>query len=136
METRTQSGTSQSGFVRAYEYRLGAAYSPWAGTLLDVGGVALDRSSALDKTSTFQIHPTLGAEQMLVRKRVWVRAGLDETSWATGMSVAFKPFKIDLAYLYDLASARTGDVFGRRNTSLIATINFDYEALLGKRQGG
>ena len=69
-------------------------------------------------------------------KRVWVRGGLDETTWTTGMSVAFKPFKIDLAYLYNLAAARTGDLFGKRNTSLIATINFNYEALLAKHEGG
>ncbi len=136
LETRTQSGASRSGLLRAYEYRFGVAYSPWTGTLFDVGGVALDRSSALDGTSTFQVRPTVGVEQALVRKRVWARAGLDETTWTTGMSVAFEPFKIDLAYLYDLAAARTGDVFGKRNTSLIATINFDYEAVLGKRHGG
>ena len=66
-------------------------------------------------------------------KRVWARAGLDETTWTTGMSVAFTPFKIDLAYLYNIAAARTGDVFGQRNTSLIATFNFEYEALFAKR---
>ena len=66
-------------------------------------------------------------------KRVWARAGLDETTWTTGMSVAARPFKIDLAYLYNLAAARTGDVFGQRNTSLIATIGFDYEGMLTKK---
>jgi hypothetical protein len=135
-ETRTQAATTKSGLLRSYEYRIGAAYSPWAGTLLDVGGVALDRSNALEQTHTFDVHPTVGAEQVLVKKRVWVRAGLDETTWTTGMSFACKPIKIDLAYLYNLAAARTGDVFGKRNTSLIATINFDYEALLAKRSGG
>jgi hypothetical protein len=129
-ETRTQAGASKSGLLRSYEYRIGAAYSPWAGTLVDVGAVALDRSNGLERTTTFDVHPTVGAEQALVRKRVWARAGLDETTWTTGMSLAFKPFKIDLAYLYNLAAARTGDVFGRRNTSLIATLNFDY--LLGR----
>jgi hypothetical protein len=132
-ETRSQAGTSKSGLLRSYEYRLGAAYSPWRGTLLDVGGDALDRSSALDGTSTFDVHPTVGVEQAVVPKRVWARAGLDETTWTTGVSVAFAPFKIDLAYLYNLAAARTGDIFGKRNTSLIATIGFDYEKLLGPR---
>jgi hypothetical protein len=132
-EERRQAGASKSGLLRSYEYRLGVAYSPWAGTLFDVGGVALDRSNGLEGTSTFDVHPAVGAEQALVAKRVWVRGGLDETTWTTGMSVAFKPFKIDLAYLYNLAAARTGDVFGRRNTSLIATINFQYDALFSKR---
>jgi hypothetical protein len=134
-ETRTQASTSKTGFLRSYEYRLGAAYSPWAGALFDVGAAALDRSNGLEGTSTFDVHPTVGAEQALVKKRVWARAGLDETTWTTGMSVALKPIKIDLAYLYNLAAARTGDVFGKRNTSLIATINLDYEAILAKAKG-
>ncbi|HEX8789758.1 MAG TPA: hypothetical protein VF765_02320 [Polyangiaceae bacterium] len=132
-ETRTQAGVSRSGFLRSYEYRLGAAYSPWAGTLFDAGAVALDRSNGLEGTSTFDVHPTVGAEQALVARHVWARAGLDETTWSTGMSVALSPIKVDLAYLYDLAAARTGDVFGHHNTSLIATINFDYESVLRKR---
>ena len=41
---------SKSGLLRSYEYRLGVAYSPWKGTLLDVGGDALDRSNALEHT--------------------------------------------------------------------------------------
>ena len=132
-ETRTQGTSSKSGFLRTYEYRLGVAYSPGRGTLLDVGGDALDRSNGLEAASTFQVYPTLGAEQALVLKHVWARAGLDETTWTTGMSVALSPVKIDLAYLYNLAAARTQDIFGKRNTSLIATINFEYEALLTKR---
>ena len=135
-ETRTQAGAVKTGFLRSYEYRLGVAYSPWAGTLLDLGGVALDRSNGLEGTSTFDVHPAMGLEQALVRKRVWARAGLDETTWTTGMSVAFKPFKIDLAYLYNLAAARTADVFGTRNVSLIATINFDYAAVLERGRKG
>jgi hypothetical protein len=134
-ETRTQARATKSGLLRSYEYRVGMAYSPWAGTLFDVGAVALDRSNGLEGTSqALDVHPTLGAEQWLVKSRVWARAGLDETTWTTGMSVAFKPLKIDLAYLYNLAAARTGDIFGKRNTSVIATLNFDYEALLAKRK--
>ena len=135
-ETRTQGATSRTGLLRSYEYRLGLAYSPWTGTLLDVGGVVLDRSNGLEGTSTVDVRPTLGAEQALVPKRVWARAGLDETTWTTGMSVTFKPIKIDLAYLYNLAGTRTSDVFGRRNTSIIATINFDYEAAFSSHEGG
>lgn len=134
-ETRTQGTSTKSGFLRAYEYRLGIAYSPWKGTLFDVGGDALDRSSTLEHTHSFDVYPTIGVEQALVPKRVWARAGIDETTYTTGMSVAVKPFKIDLAYLYDLAAARTQDIFGKRNSSLIATINFHYEALLGTHEG-
>jgi hypothetical protein len=133
IETRTQADASTSGLLRSYEYRLGVTYSPWKGTLFDLGGDALDRSDAVAKTSTFSVYPTVGVEQALVAKRVWARAGLDETTWTTGMSVAFKPIKVDLAYLYNIAAARTGGVFGNRNTSLIATINFNYEAVLTKK---
>jgi hypothetical protein len=102
--------------------------------LFDVGGVALDRSNGVEHTKTFDVHPTLGVEQTLVPHRVWARAGLDETTWTTGMSLAVRPFKIDLAYLYNLAAARTADVFGHRNASLIATIGFDYSTLTSSRK--
>lgn len=67
---------------------------------------------------------------MLINKHVWARAGLDETTRTTGMSVTFGKFKLDLAYLYNLAAARTADIFGKRNTSLIGTLGFDYEGAL------
>ena len=132
-ETRTQAGVTKAGLLRSYEYRLGVAYSPWRGTLFDVGASALDRSNGLEGTSTFDVHPTLGAEQVLVPKKVWIRAGLDETTWTGGMSVAFGAFKLDLAYLRNLAAARTGDVFGKTNVSFIGTLGFDYEKVLAKR---
>lgn len=132
-ETRTQGATTKSGLLRSYEYRVGAAYSPWKGTLFDVGAAALDRSNGLEGTTTFDVRPTVGAEQALVPKRVWVRGGLDETTWTAGGSFALSPLKIDVAYLYNLASARTADVFGKRNTSLILTVNLQYDALLRKK---
>lgn len=132
-ETRRQGSASTTGFLRSYEYRLGGAYSPWKGGLVDVGAVALDRSNTLEHTTTFALNPTLGIEQALVPKRVWARGGLDETTWTTGMSVAAGPFKIDLAYLYNLAAERTADVFGKRNTSLIGTLGFDYMKLLSSK---
>ncbi len=131
-ETRTQGSTTKTGLLRSYEYRAGIAYSPWAGTLFDVGAAVLDRNNGLENTSSLDLHPTIGAEQALVRKRVWVRGGLDETTWTTGLSLAVMPVKIDVAYLYNLAAARTQDVFGKRNTSLIATLNIHYEAMLSK----
>ncbi len=132
-ETRTQGGASTTGLVRAYEYRLGFAYSPWQGTLIDIGGDGLDRSDGVAGTASFNLYPTVGIEQALVPKCIWARAGLDETTWTTGMSVALAPIKVDLAYLYNIAAARTGDVFGQRNTSLVATINFNYEKALAKK---
>ena len=133
IETRSSAGQVKQGLLRSYEYRLGVAYAPWKWTLLDAGVDLLDRSNDVEGTSSLEPHPTIGLEQTLVQKHVWVRAGLDETTWTTGMSVALPFFKIDLAYLWNLAQARTGDVFGNRNVSLIATINFDYERLFKKR---
>lgn len=129
-EIRTRGAATKEGLLRSYEYRLGAAYVPWKGALLDAGVVGLDRSNDLEGTSSFKIAPTLGAEQALVPKRVWIRGGLDETTITTGASFAFAPFKIDVAWLYNLAAARTQDVFGKKNASLIATLGFDYERAL------
>ncbi len=131
-ETRSQAGASTSGLLRSYEYRLGAAWSPWKGALLDAGVAALDRSNEVEHTTTFAVQPTLGVEQALVKNRVWARAGLDETTWTTGMSLAVSPVRVDVAYLYNLAAARTADVFGKRSTSLIATINLEYEKLFAR----
>ena len=47
-------------------------------------------------------------------------------------SVRARPFKLDVAYLHNIAESRTGDVFGHRNKSVIFTLNFEYEALLKK----
>jgi len=130
-ETRDDASGSRSGLNRSYEYRAGIAWAPWKWLLVDGGASALDRSNELEpSSSSFKVYPTVGAELALVRDRVWARGGLDETTGATGMSLKARPFKIDVAYLYDLAAARTGDVFGRRNTSLIVTLGFDYESLL------
>lgn len=132
-ETRSQGGMTKQGLLRAYEYRLGGAYAPWNGTLIDVGIAVLDRSNDVDGTTTLEAHPTIGAEQALVKKKVWARVGLDETTFTTGLGFAFGVLKLDLAYLYDLAAARTSDVFGKRNASLIGTIALDYEKMLSHK---
>ena len=49
-----------------------------------------------------------------------------------GASVAFGAFKIDVAYLHDLAAARTGDIFGKVNDAGIVTVGFDYAKALSK----
>jgi hypothetical protein len=132
-ETRDDASGLTEGLLRSYEYRLGGAWSPWAGTLLDAGAVLLDRSNKVDGTSSLDLGPTIGAEQVLVPKVVWARAGVDETTVSTGMSLKLAPFKLDLAFLYNLGKARIGDIFGKRNTSLIATLSFDYESLVNKK---
>lgn len=126
-ETRIDGAGERSGFARSYEYRLGGAFMPWDGTVLDLGAAALDRSNALDATRTFKVAPTVGAEQAIVKKRLWVRAGLDETTWTAGISGAVAPFKLDVALLRDLAAERTGDVFGKSNLGGFATLTVEYE---------
>ncbi len=129
-ETRTDATGERSGLLRSYEYRAGVAWSPWPGTLLDAGGTGLDRHDGLQVTSHFQLEPNLGVEQAIVANAFWLRAGLDETTWTAGLSVKSRPFKLDLAVFRNLAAARTQDVFGQKNVSVIATLNFDYEALV------
>jgi hypothetical protein len=126
-ETRIDGAGSRSGFARSYEYRLGAAVFLWDGTIVDLGVAALDRYNELDATSSFKVAPALGAEQAIVRKHLWVRAGLDETTWTFGVSGAVSPLKLDLALLRNLGVDRTSEIFGKRNLGAFATLSFDYE---------
>jgi hypothetical protein len=128
-ETRTQGNSEQTGFLRSYEYRAGASLMLWPGGVLDGGVVVLDRYNAVDGTKSVKPAPTVGAEQALVRKKVWVRAGLDESTWGGGMSVKLGDFKVDLAYLHDMAASRTLDVFGKHNVAFFGTLTYDYARL-------
>lgn len=126
-ETRDDSTGSHSGLARSYEYRLGGALLLSEGTILDLGAAGLNRSNQLDGTSSFKVGPAVGAEQALVKKHLWIRAGLDETTWTCGASGALSIFKLDLALLRNLAAERTGDVFGESNIGAFATLNVEYE---------
>ena len=133
-ETRTDGVGTKSGLLRGYEYRAGVAVFPWSGGVIDVGAAALDRHDALAATSSFKVAPTVGVEQAIVSKRFWLRAGLDETTWTAGASIAARPFKLDVAVLRNLAAERTGDVFGKSNLGAFATLIFDYESLVAERK--
>lgn len=126
-ETRIDGSGAKTGLLRSYEYRAGAAFFPWAGGIVDVGVAALDRHDGVAGTSSFKVAPTIGIEQALVPKTWWLRAGLDETTWTFGTSVAARPFKLDLALLRDLAAERTADVFGKSNLGAFATLIYEYE---------
>jgi hypothetical protein len=130
LETRIDPSGSRSGILRSYEYRAGIAVFPWSGGILDAGGVALDRTNHVEGTSTFDLHPTLGIEQEVLAKACWLRAGLDETSLTAGLSARLAVFKLDAAYIHNLAAARNGVVFGTTNDSFFLTLNVDYLALL------
>ena len=127
-ETRLDGVGTRSGLARSNEYRLGVALMPWEGGNLDLGAAALDRHNALDATSTFAVAPTVGAEQAVVKRHLWLRAGLDETSWTFGVSGAVRPFKLDVAVLRNMAAERTGDIFGKSNLGAFATLTYDYGA--------
>jgi hypothetical protein len=129
LETRVDPRGSRSAILRSYEYRAGVAVFPWPGGILDAGAVALDRSNGLEGTTSFDVRPTLGIEQEILSKQFWLRAGLDETTWTAGLSAKVEPFRLDVAYLHNLAAARNGDLFGRTNDSVLITLNFDYLAL-------
>lgn len=122
-ETTSPVTRARPGAFRRNYRRVAASF----GTILDIGVAALDRYSALDATSSFKAAPTIGAEQALVAKHWWLRAGLDETTWTFGTSGAFWPFKLDIAVLRNLGVARTNDVFGKRNVGAFATMTFEYE---------
>jgi hypothetical protein len=129
-ETRDDASGLRSGVVRAYDARLGGGWSPWRGTRLDAGFVGREQASGVDAalrlpSVSFKVFPTVGVEQALVRGRVWVRAGLDERTWTTGLSLRARPVTIDLAYVYDVALSRVEAIFGQRNTSLLASVRLD-----------
>jgi hypothetical protein len=129
-ETRDDASGLHTGLVRAYDARLGGGWSPWPGTRLDAGLVVREEASAVDASLllpslSLKVFPTVGVEQALVRHRVWVRAGLDERSAATGLSLRVAPVTIDLAYLYGIALSRIDDVFGQRNASLLASLRVE-----------
>lgn len=126
-ETRIDGSGTKEGLLRSYEYRAGVSMLPWEGGLLDVGVSMLDRSSGLEGTSTFAVNPTLGIEQAIVARKYWLRAGLDETSFTAGGTMKWNSFKIDLAYLNNIAAVRTGDTFGRRSSSEFLTMTYEYE---------
>jgi hypothetical protein len=126
-ETRLDGGGARTGFARSYEYRLGGALLPLEGTVVDLGVAALDRYNELDAKSSFKVAPTVGAEQAIIRKHLWVRAGLDETTWTFGVSGALSPFRLDVAVLRNLAADRTGDIFGKSNVGAFATLTVEYE---------
>ena len=129
-ETRDDASGLRSGLVRNWDARLGGGWSPWPGTRLDAGFVAREQASDVDAalrlpSTSFKVFPTMGVEQALVRRRVWARAGLDEKTWTTGLSLRARPLTIDLAYLYDVALSRVEDLFGKRNASLLASVRVD-----------
>lgn len=124
-EVRTDMFGTTEGLARSYEFRLGASVMPWAGGILDLGATELYRRNGLNGATTTVLHPNLGVEQAIVVNTLFLRAGIDETSYGGGLTVRRRPLQLDVAYIYDLGRARVGSLFGATSNSVLATLTFD-----------
>ena len=125
-EVRTDDAGTTEGLARSYEFRLGASVNAWTGGILDVGGTELYKRNGLTGATTTALHPNLGVEQGIWNGALVVRAGVDETSYAAGLTIRRRPLRLDLAYVYDLGRARVGALFGKTSHSVLATLTFDF----------
>jgi hypothetical protein len=125
-EKRTDSVSVAEGMATSQEYRLGASYSLWKGGLIDVGTTRLEKFNAIAGTHSVTYNPNLGFEQTVIDNRLTLRFGLDETSPTAGLTYRFAPFKLDIAYVYNMAHARVGDLFGTQSNSIFAALIIDY----------
>lgn len=124
-ERRIDSTGLAEGMAQSQEYRLGGSYQLWKGGLIDIGATRLEKWNAIAGTHTVTYNPNLGFEQK-VTDSFAVRIGLDETSPTAGITYRFSPFKLDIAYVHDMAKARVGDLFGTTSNTILATLTFDF----------
>ncbi len=126
LERRTDPAGTSQGMARSAEFRLGGAFLPWQGAQVDVGGTRLERRNALAGTHTLVYHPNLGFEQALLKSRLTLRFGVDETSPTAGLSLKIARFKLDSAYVENMGRSRVGNLFGTRSNSVLFTLTYDY----------
>ena len=126
MEYRTDAAGTTHGEVRSSEFRLGMAAMPWKGAWLDMGGTSLIRSNAQAQSHSHFYHPNLGFEQELPNKHLSLRFGVDETSPTSGLTLKYKRLKLDAAYVSNMGSARTGNLFGTHSNSILTTFTVNY----------
>jgi len=126
-EERTDDNSTYRGLNLSYEYRAGISVVTWKGALIDIGGNLRYRYNQIYNTSHSDPRPNIGFEQNILNRHLALRAGLDESSETGGLSVRFKPFILDIAYVHNLGFARIGSLYGVNSNSLIATLVFDYE---------
>jgi hypothetical protein len=131
LERRTDPSGGTEGMAHTAEYRLGGSFAPWEGALIDVGVTRLDRRNALAATHTIIYHPNLGFEQGMRDGRVAFRFGLDETSPTAGLSFKFARFRLDSAYVHNMAQSRVGDLFGSSSNSVLITFTVNYRHAKG-----
>lgn len=135
LEVRADPSGTAAGIYHSFEERLGGSVSLWPGGLLDAGATARQRIRRLDGTSTSGIAPNLGIEQTLFQKHLALRAGYDESSPTVGLTGILKPFRLDVAYVYDLGMARVGTLFGTTSHSVLVTFTYDYASTFPKSAG-
>jgi len=87
--------------------------SPWKGGWLDAGVTALEKRNELNATHSSETHPNLGLEQWFLNRRLALRFGLDETSPTAGLTYKVPPFNLDVAYVRNMAKARSELVWQR-----------------------
>lgn len=126
LERRSDSDGVDEGIARSAELRLGGSYSPWDGALIDIGGTRLEKHNAIARSHTITYHPNVGFEQGFWNHRWAARFGLDETSPTAGITFNYARFKIDLAYIDNMARSRVGELFGTNSNSILLTFTLDY----------
>jgi hypothetical protein len=124
-EIRTDALGTTEGLARSYELRLGGSVVPWPGGILDVGGTELYKRNGLTGATSRSLHPNLGIEQAVIVNALFLRAGIDETSYGGGITLRKRPLQLDVAYVYGLGRARVGTLFGTTSNSVLATLTFD-----------
>src|SRR5579864_248448 len=132
LERRIDPAGVTEGSAHTAEYRLGGSIAPWHGALVDVGGTRLERRNSLAGTHTVAYHPNLGFEQVLRDGRVALRFGLDETSPTAGLSLKFSRYKLDAAYIHNMAQSRVRGLFGPDSNSVLLTFTVNYRRAKGK----
>jgi hypothetical protein len=128
LERRTDFSGMKEGMARTTEFRLGGSIAPWKGALFDTGITRLERRNDLAASHSVAYHPNLGFEQTLPDKRLALRGGLDETSPTAGLSAKFSHYKLDAAYVDNMAISRVGRLFGTSSRSFVMTLTLDYGA--------
>ena len=128
MERRADAAGTKDGMARTTEYRIGGSISPWKGALIDLGTTRLERRNDLNGTHSVVFHINPGFEQALLEKRMALRFGVDETSPTVGCSFKRSRYKLDAAYVDNMARSRVGNLFGTSSSSFVMTFTFDYGA--------
>ena len=131
LERRIDAAGTTEGMAHSMEFRLGGSVAPWKGALIDGGSTRLERSNGLARKHSIFYRPNLGFEQGLDGGRLVLRFGVDESSPTAGVSYKFSRFKVDAAYVDNMARSRVGTLFGTNSQSFLVTFTVDY----GTRRG-